>query len=159
MNPQRLLVVTLLALSAPTLTLAAERTQATTKDAELIVHKAVDHLQKVGKAQALADFNDPAGQFSYGDLYVVAVDLEGKVLAHPRVKSFVGKNLTNQKDAAGNYHFSRQYLDIGKGPAGKGWMQYRFENPVSHQEETKIAYVERAGDVIVVCGIFKPESK
>jgi cytochrome c len=157
MRKPTLLLLPLL-LMLPAAASAEERVQATTKEAEMMVHKAAAYIQKEGKEKAIAAFNDPKGPFSFGDLYVVAVDLDGKVLAHPHAKQVVGNNLANTKDASGKPHFSHQYLDIGKGP-GKGWMEYAFENPVSHKTENKVAYVERAGDVIVVCGIFKPAAK
>lgn len=140
----------------PRLAFAEERVRASTKEAELMVHKAVGYLAKEGKDKALAAFNDPKGPFTYLDLYVWAMDLEGKVLAHGRNQKFVGQNDTNKKDAAGNYHFARRALEIGK-TEGKGWMEYAVTNPQSHVSENKVAYVERAGDVIVVCGVFKPE--
>src|SRR5512142_3056571 len=140
----RKLVLVLAAVALlPRLALAQERAQASTKEAELMVHKAVAYLEKEGKAKALAAFNDPKGPFTYLDLYILAMDLDGKILAHGRNQKFVGGNDTNKKDAAGNYHFARRILEIGKND-GKGWIEYVIENPQSHKPETKVAYVERA---------------
>lgn len=155
----RRLVLILAALAlAPRLTLAEERAQASTKEAEVMVHKAIAYLQQQGKEKALAAFNDPKGPFTYLDLYILAMDLDGKILAHGRNQKFVGGNDTNKKDASGNYHFARRILEIGK-KDGNGWIEYVIENPQSHKAETKVAYVERAGDVIVSCGVFKPAAK
>lgn len=151
---RRILFGLSLLLLVPGLAAAEERVQATTKEAEQMVHQAVAFLKKEGKAKALAAFNDPKGAFTYGDLYLFALDMDGKVLAHGRNQKFVGVNHTNIKDAAGNYHFSRQTLEIGKGP-GKGWMEYRIENPVSKKVEDKVAYVERVEDVIISAGVFR----
>ncbi len=146
--------VLLASLTAPAL--AEERVQATTKQAELMVHKAIDYLKKEGKEKALAAFNDPQGPFTYLDLYVLATDLDGKVIAHGKNPAFVGRN--DAKDPSGKYGFAARMLEIGKGP-GKGWLEYSIENPVSHKVETKVAYVERFEDVIVSCGVFKPGAK
>lgn len=152
---------TLIALVAvfalPHLALAEERAKATTKEAEMMVHKAIEYVAKEGKEKALAAFNDPKGPFTYLDLYVYVMDLDGKVLAHGRAQKYVGKNYVNTKDAQGNYHFSRTALELAKGPEGKGWYEYRIENPQTGKVEGKVAYVERAGDLVISCGVFKPE--
>ncbi len=142
----------------PGAALAQERARATTKDAELMVQKAIAYVAKEGKEKALAAFNDPKGPFTYLDLYVFVLDLDGKVLAHGRNQKFVGNNYVNTKDAAGNYHFSRRALELAK-TDGKGWFEYRIENPQSGKVESKVAYVERAGDLIISCGVFKPDAK
>lgn len=138
----------------PGVTFAEERAKASSKEAEMMVHKAVAFLAKEGKEKALAAFNDPKGPFTYLDLYILVLDLDGKVLAHGRNQKFVGGNDTNKKDAKGNYHFARRILELGK-TDGKGWVDYEVENPQSHKVEPKVAYVQRAGDVIVSCGVFK----
>ncbi len=137
---------------------AEERAKATTKEAEAMVHKAVAYVAKEGKEKALAAFNDPKGPFTYLDLYVFVLDLDGKVLAHGRNQKFVGNNYVNTKDSAGNYHFSRRALELAR-TDGKGWFEYRIENPQSGKVESKVAYVERAGDLIISCGVFKPDAK
>ncbi len=137
---------------------AQERARASTKEAELLVRKAITYLQQEGREKALAAFNDPKGPFTYLDLYVLAIDREGVVVAHGRNQKFVGQNDTNKKDAAGNYHFARKMLELGNGP-GKGWLEYSIENPQTRKVEHKVAYVERAGDLIISCGVFKPEGK
>lgn len=151
-----LLLAAVAALAAvPHAAFAEERARATTKEAEMMVRKAIAHIAKVGKEKALADFNDPKGPFTYLDLYILVLGMDGTVLAHGRNQKFVGGNDTNKKDAAGNYHFARRMLELGKGQ-GKGWVEYEVENPQSHHVEKKVAYVERSADLIVSCGVFKP---
>lgn len=149
-------VVALLLSSLIAAAAAEERVQATTKEAEMMVHKAVDLVNKEGKEKALAVFNDTQGPFTYLDLYVLALDLDGKVVAHGKNPAFLGRNDT--KDPKSKYGFAARILDIGKGP-GKGWLEYEIENPVSHKVERKVAYVERVGDVVISCGVFKPGKK
>ncbi len=155
---RKTLVALVAVFALPHLALAEERAKATTKEAEMMVHKAIEYVAKEGKEKALAAFNDPKGPFTYLDLYVLVQDLDGKVLAHGRNQKLVGRNDTNTKDAQGKYHFARRMLELGKGP-GKGWLEYTFENPQSKKLETKVAYVERAGDLIISCGVFKPDAK
>ncbi len=142
----------------PRLAFAEERVQATTKEAELMVHKAAAYVAKEGKEKALAAFNDPKGPFTYLDLYVVVLGLDGTVLAHGRNQKFVGGNDTGKKDAQGRPHFAARWLEVGK-TTGKGWVEYSIENPQSHKVENKVAYVERVGDLIITCGVFKPEKQ
>jgi signal transduction histidine kinase len=137
---------------------AEDAARASTKDAESLVHKAVAYVAKVGPEKAIAAFNDPAGPFTYLDLYVLAMDREGKILAHGRNQKLVGRNDTNTKDATGNYPFARRMKEIGNDP-GKGWLEYKFENPQTKKVETKVAYIERTGDMIIICGAYKPDGK
>jgi cytochrome c len=126
---------------------------ASTKDAELMVHQAVAFLKKEGKAKALEEFSNPKGRFTYRDLYIMAYDLSGKCLAHGAKKERIGKSLIEEKDVDGK-QFVKERLQIAK-EHGKGWQEYKFQNPVSKQIEQKIAYFERVDDVIVVCGAYK----
>jgi signal transduction histidine kinase len=131
----------------------AEEEYATTKDAELMVHQAIAFLRKEGKEKALAVFNDPKGQFTYRDLYIMAYDLNGTCLAHGAKKERVGKNLMEDRDVDGK-QFVKERIAIAK-QHGKGWQEYKWQNPVTRKTEQKVAYFERAGDVVVVCGAYK----
>ena len=148
---KRLIALALAAL-LPALAIADER--ATTKEAELLVHRAVDFLKKEGKEKAFAVFNDPKGAFTYRDLYIVALDQKSTVLAHGTKKELIGKNNWDSKDADGKY-FSRASVELAMAQ-GKGWNEYKFENPATHKVENKVAYVERVDDVILLCGAYRP---
>jgi signal transduction histidine kinase len=143
------------ALALALLVPAAARAEevATTKEAELMVHQAVAFLKKEGKAKALEVFSDPKGRFTYRDLYIMAYDMDGKCLAHGAKKERIGKNLLEEKDVDGK-QFVKERLQIAR-DHGKGWQEYKFQNPVSKQVEQKVAYFERVGDVVVVCGAYK----
>ena len=131
---------------------AADR--ATPKEAEAMVHKAVDYLKKEGKEKAFAVFNDPAGPFTYRDLYIMVYDPTGTCLAHGAKKERVGKNLAEEKDPDGKL-FVKERLEIARRD-GKGWQQYKFMNPADKKVELKVVYFEQVGDVIVVSGAYKP---
>ena len=146
------LVAMVLAALLPALALADER--ASTKEAELLVHRAVEFLKKEGKDKAFAVFSDPKGAFAYRDLYIVALDQKSTVLAHGAKKELIGRNDWNAKDADGKF-FSRASVELAMSQ-GKGWNEYKWENPVSHKVESKVAYVERVDDVILLCGAYKP---
>ena len=140
----------LVALAAPP---AGAQEYATTKDAELLVHRAVAFLKSEGQEKAFAVFNDPKGQFTYRDLYVAVYDLTGRCVAHGQKKERVGKMFIDDKDPDGKA-FIRERIEIVM-KHGKGWQEYKFMNPVSKLVEQKVAYFERAGDVIVMAGAYK----
>jgi cytochrome c len=126
---------------------------ATTKDAELMVHRAVQFLKKEGREKALAAFSDPQGHFTYRDLYIMVYDMNGKCVAHGQKKERIGKNLLDDKDAGGKA-FVRERIEIAK-KHGKGWQDYKFQNPVTGKIELKTSYFEREGDLVVGCGAYK----
>jgi cytochrome c len=134
--------------------IAAAEDRATTKDAEMLVHKAVAFVKKEGKEKAFPVFSNPSGPFTYRDLYVFVIDFKGVVLAHGTKKELVGKNDWNRKDKNGKL-FTQAMVKLAQ-EKGSGWEEYLFENPVTGKLETKVAYVERVDDYFVGCGAFKP---
>ncbi len=122
------------------------------EEAVTLVKKAVAHVKAAGKEKALSDLN-AKGSFVKGELYVFAYDLNGVIIAHPMNPKLVGKNMTEFKDADGKY-FTKEFLATAKGP-GKGWIDYRWTNPVSKKIEAKSTYIELVGDMFLGCGIYK----
>ncbi len=151
---RKLIALLVLALLAPAVPAVAADDRASTKDAERMVHKAVEFLKKEGKEKAFPVFSDPKGPFTYRDLYVFVIDLKGVVLAHGTKKELVGKNDFNRKDSTGKL-FTQAMIEIAK-TKGSGWEEYQFENPASGKVEQKVAYVEKVDDFFIGCGAFKP---
>jgi signal transduction histidine kinase len=143
-----LVVATLLALPA----LAEER--ATTKEAEGLVKSAIAFLKKEGKAKAFAAFSDPKGSFAYRDLYIAAYDHQGKCLAHGQKPERVGKVLLEDKDADGKAFVKERIALIEA--KGKGWQEYKFQNPATKKVEDKVAYCEDADGAILCAGAYRP---
>lgn len=132
---------------------AAAEQYATSKDAELLVHRAALFMKKEGRQKAIAAFNDPRGPFIYRDLYVFAYDLGGTCLAHPTKPERVGKNNLGDRDPDGK-EFVRERLQLAK-KHGKGWQQYKFHNPATNKVEQKVAYFELVDGVVLVAGAYK----
>lgn len=132
---------------------AAAEQYATTKDAQLLVHRAALFMKKEGKQKALAAFNDPHGAFIYRDLYVFAYDLDGTCLAHPTKPERVGKNNLADRDPDGR-EFVRERLQLAR-KHGKGWQQYKFHNPLTNKVEQKVAFFELVDGVVIVAGAYK----
>jgi len=141
-------LVAMLVLCLSGLAMASPKSEATG-----LVKKAVIHIKENGKEAALAEFNNANGKFVKGELYVFAYSLQGVIIAHPMNPKLVGKDMLEIKDADGKY-FTKEFIATVNGP-GKGWVDYRWTNPVSKKIEAKSSYVEKAGDIFVGCGIYK----
>ncbi|MES2299237.1 MAG: cache domain-containing protein [Pseudomonadota bacterium] len=136
------------------LTGAATAADKSTPDqATALVKKAVAFLKANGKEKALAEFNNPKGQFVNGDLYIFALEPSGVTVANGNNGKLVGKNVLEMKDQDGK-PFIKTLLEIGN-TKGSGWLDYRWNNPVSSKIEMKSTYVEKSDDLYVACGIYK----
>jgi cytochrome c len=138
-----------LVLAAPAL--AAD--SGTPAQAMALVKKAGDYLKANGKEKAYAEFSNPAGSFKDRDLYIMVYDLNGVNMAHGANPKMIGKELLDLKDADG-VPIIREFIKTAKG-SGKGWVDYKWPNPVTKAIESKSTYVERFGDVLIGCGIYK----
>lgn len=123
------------------------------EEATALVRRAADYVKAHGAKKAYAAFNDQAGQFKDRDLYVFVIDFSGKVLAHGANPKLIDKDLLNLKDADDKL-FIRTMIDVAK-TKGKGWVDYKWPNPVSKAIEPKSTYVEKMDDVFIGCGIYK----
>jgi signal transduction histidine kinase len=130
---------------------AAER--GTAPEAEAMVKKAIDFIKANGPEKAYEEFTN-GKLFKNGDLYIIVYDLSGKNLAQGANPKLVGKDLMGLKDPDGKL-LIKMFVDIAK-EKGKGWSEtYKFLNPVSQKIEQKAMYLERVGDTLVGCGIYK----
>ncbi len=118
--------------------------------------RAGEFLKKNGRDKALAEFNNPKGQFVQKDLYIFAFGAsgDGVELANGANIKLMGKNVKEMKDADGKY-LIKDILALGTGAEGKGWVDYKWPNPATGQIDGKRTYVERVDDVIIGCGIYK----
>ena len=132
-------------------TFAAE--SGTPAEAEAMAKKAVAYIKANGKDKAIQEVNNPKGQFIDRDLYVTIYDMTGKCLAHGANPKMVGKDMIGLKDPDGKAHI-KERVEMMK-TKDKGWQDFKFTNPVSKKIEPKVAYVEKVGDVIVMCGAYK----
>src|SRR5512140_334108 len=59
------------------------------------VKEAITYAREHGREKATAAFNDPAGQFARGRIYVFAEDYNGTALAEPFEPELVGTDVRN----------------------------------------------------------------
>lgn len=126
-----------------------------TKDeAKAMVGAALAHIKQVGNEQAFKDFTNDKASWVKKDLYVVAQNADGGVLAHGTNPKLVGKNLIDAKDQNGK-QFIREL--IATGMKGEGWVDYDWVHPVSKKVEGKSSFVKRIPgyDGIVLVGIYR----
>ena len=122
-------------------------------EAEALVKKAVAFIKANGPDKAYDEFTNGKA-FKDRDLYVIVYDLSGKNLAQGANPKLVGKDPMGLKDPNGRL-FIKEFVELAK-EKGKGWVEgYKFLNPVSQKLEEKAMYLERVGDTLVGCGIYK----
>jgi signal transduction histidine kinase len=127
---------------------------ATTKaDAEGMVKKAIAFVKENGKEKGFAEISNPKGKFIKEDVYVTVYDLNGKCLAHGSNAKMVGKDLIGMKDPDG-VAYVKERVEIAKSK-GKGWQDYKFNNPVTKKIEPKTVYVEKYENLAFSAGVYK----
>jgi signal transduction histidine kinase len=122
----------------------------------LWVQKAIALYESAGEDEVLRQIADPQGQFIQDKRYIFALDIEGKLLAHPFSKPFVGMNLLELKDCEGRT-FVRKMVATAK-TRGYGFTDYKWQAPDSKEEFQKTIFFERV-DQIVLCGGFYSKTK
>ncbi|MES2041766.1 MAG: cache domain-containing protein [Pseudomonadota bacterium] len=122
-------------------------------DAIAMVDKGLAYMQKNGKDALVQEINNKNPDFINGSIYLYVRGLDGVVIAHPINPKLIGKNMLDLPDADGKY-YRKEIIALAKSK-GKGWVDYRYNNPVSKQIENKTTYIFRSNDVILEAGIYK----
>lgn len=139
-------------LAASGAALAADK--GTADEAVAMVKRAVAMVKAEGKEKTFAAISDPANTaFHDRDLYVYVYDLNGVALAHGNNPKMVGKPLIGLKDIEGK-PLIKDMVDIAK-TQGKGWVDFKWPNPVTKAVESKSGYVERVDDFLIGSGVYK----
>jgi cytochrome c len=121
------------------------------EEAKAWVKKAVAYYQSYGKTKALAEFSKPKGQFVKDNLYIYVLDLNGKMLAHPK-GSLVGRDFAKIKDPNGKL-FAVDIVNDAKAN-GSGWINYKWEHPATKMPAPKTVYFEKVDDVVICSGVY-----
>jgi cytochrome c len=126
-----------------------------TKDeAVAMVKRVQDHFQRHGANATFKAVTDPSTkEFHDRDLYPFIYDLAGLNVAHGARPALVGKNLITLKDQDGKF-LIREMVELANGPS-KGWVDYKWPNPLTNKIEDKSSYIERMGDYFVGVGIYR----
>ncbi|MFZ6742726.1 cache domain-containing protein [Undibacterium sp. JH2W] len=125
---------------------AAERS--TEAEAVALIQKAQEYIKKNGVEKSIVEFNKLDSPFNStsdinkkGDLYIYTLDQKGFQAVHGKNPKIVGKTMIDMRDQDGVYLIKEMAEKCFS--AGKGWVAYRWPNPVTKDLEKKKGYVER----------------
>ncbi len=118
-----------------------------------LVKNAIEFFRSKDRDVALREISDPRGAFVDGELYISINDRFGICVAHATMPKLIGESHFDLKDADG-MAFVQEYWKIAE-KQGRGWLDFRWLNPVTQQVQDKSGYVERLDDLIVCCGIYR----
>jgi len=118
--------------------------------AGMLVDEGIEFYKANGKYKALKAFSDPNGQFVKDDFYIYVLDLNGKLLAHPKA-DLVGQDFMLARDDNGK----TLVVEIVKTAKekGSGSLHYTWNNPKTKAAEVKGVYFKKVDDVII-CSDF-----
>lgn len=123
---------------------------ATPAEAQAMLAKAVEYINKNGRPAAAKVFNDGAEGFKDRDLYVVIIHESGTFEAHGDIKAMVGRNMIDLRDPDGTY-IVRSIVGV----KDAGAVEFKWKNPLSNAVEPKIMFCKRVGDAVVAVGAYK----
>ena len=136
------------------LSAAASEARVTPQEAEAMVKKGVAHIKANPRDRAMKDLSDPKGAFVDRELYLTVYKMDGVALAHGANAKFIGKNMIELRAANGKEHI-RERLELVKTKSAF-WQDFTFLNPLNKKIEPKQMYCEKADDLVVCGGIYKP---
>ena len=123
--------------------------QATPDEAQAMAVKAADYLKSVGPDKAFPEFDAKAGPWHDRDLYVIVQDSKGVMVAHGTNAGLIGRSVLDLKDVDGK-PFNRETQAI----KDAGWVDFKWQNPVSKSVEAKRQYIVRVGEYLVGVGAY-----
>ncbi len=118
------------------------------EDAKSLLTKAVDYMAKEGPAKSFCAFNDPAGSFHAGPLYVFVINMDGVYFAHSAAPTLVGTSLRELRDASGR-PFGKNIMEVIT-THGEGTVDYMWLNYSTNKVENKHSFVKKVGDRFVL---------
>jgi hypothetical protein len=122
---------------------------ATTDEAKTMAMKAADYLRSSGPDKSFAAFDAKDGPWHDRDLYVTVLDQKGLVVAHGNNPGLIGKSVIELRDVDGK-PFIQDFLAI----KDSGWVDYKWQNPVTKAVEPKTQYNVRVGEYLVGVGAY-----
>jgi signal transduction histidine kinase len=124
------------------------------EQAEILVGKAIQYIEGHGKSAAVSAFSSSqTNSFRYGDLYIIAYDLKGTIVAHGWNESLIGDNVLSKKDQDGTFYIKNQ---IELAQKGGGWISAKLHNSF---QATYVEMVTIGLEKYVITCSFYPISK
>ena len=117
-----------------------------------LVNKAVELIKEKGKKTAFELINN-SPTLKDGALYIFAIDMKGKVLAHGGDLNQIGKNQINLKDSYGVY-FIKKFIEAMKSN-DIAREEYAWKNYENFKIEKKLTYLRKIdSNTFIGCGIY-----
>jgi cytochrome c len=116
-----------------------------------IAERAAAFIQEKGEDYALKVFSASRGPFIEKDLYVFALSLDNKMLAHPYRRDLLGRDLTDIKDVKGKA-FVKDFQKTAQ-QNGSGWVDYWWTKPGEQGEFPKVTYIRRIPERNMYVGV------
>ena len=153
--PTRRALLGCLFLFAATGVLAQDR--GSRAEAQAMAEAAAAHVQKAGRPQAFADFQQDRTQWVRKDLYVFAFDFSGTCLAHGVNRKMVGRNLAELLDEQ-RRSIVLEMATLAR-TKGSGWISYKWADPLTRRIEPKSAFLVRIDgfDGFVGVGVYETD--
>lgn len=132
--------------------------QATTDEVFQLILKAVEVLQALGE-EGLQAFNDPQGEFSFKDTYIMVENCETMtIVAHPNpglIGLDVSEGLDKNPDPAKQINPNVAVCKVKENPNG-GWVEYYWEKLGEDKPSRKISFALGVPGTpwVVVAGIY-----
>lgn len=127
----------------------------TAQECVALTKKAIASYKTNGREKTFDEITN-SKKFTDKDLYLFAGPIKpGPALAHGANPKLVGKDgLIDMKDVDGKL-FIREFGNVAESKEGKGWVDYKWPNPVTKAIENKSTYIERVDEIYFACGIYK----
>jgi cytochrome c len=133
---------------------AADPAAGSREEAIAMVRRVQEKFAKAGPGITFEAITQ-SDEFRDRDLYPFVYDVDGWNVAHGANPQMVGKLWISTKDQDGNY-LIKEMVAITRDP-GRGWVDYKWPNPLTHKIQDKSAYVEKLGErYFVGVGVYKP---
>jgi methyl-accepting chemotaxis protein len=127
--------------------------QGSPEEAVALVNRAVARRRQSGtKDRFLRDLTSASEGFFDRDMYVFALDAQGKYLAFGGNAVKVG---TRVQDIVGTDGGLLLQTIVNQANYEPGWVEYDITNPTTGQVQTKMSYVLSVDDFYVGCGVYK----
>ena len=124
--------------------------QATPDEAKAMCEKAAAFIADNGIDAAKTAFHTPGAPWHDRDLYFFVFAPSGITIIHGAKESLVGRDLTKLRDVDGKL-FLKEIVSV----ADKGWVDYKWQNPVTNKVAAKTSYVINDGKYIIGVGAYK----
>jgi hypothetical protein len=147
---RRLVLATLATFACQAFTPADAADRGSTEEAKAMAIKAARYLHDVGPDVAFPAFNAKDGPWHDKDLYVYVSSKSHTVVAHGTSPTLIGRNAAGLKDVDG-----KSISEMINGVENQGWIEYKWQDPLTRQVTLKTSYVVNEGDYHVVVGAFK----